>query len=200
MEAADPLFTLSCLPPAAHVRLMQHYPSITFDNGLHFRKQTLRNRYHILSPNGVQTMVIPTVHTGGKAQPLGEVRISYADIWHIRHWRSLEAAYRRSPLFEFYENDLRPIFEHRYELLTDFNAALLRWLLDATGIKTELNFLTATPGPENQGSNDFRYLSETGDPLPDPEQAPYLQVFSKKTGFVGGLSAIDGLFNGSKSS
>lgn len=193
-----PLFTLSCLPPTAHLRIIRQFPVVAFDNGLYFRKQTLRNRYHILSPNGIQTLVVPTVHTGGKSQPFGEVRISYADIWNIRHWRSLEAAYRRSPLFEFYEDDLRPIYERRYELLSEFNTALMQWLFEATGIKTEMKYLPHTPGPETQGAHDFRHLSETGDVLPDPDQSPYLQVFSQKTGFVSGLSAIDMIFIGAK--
>jgi hypothetical protein len=196
---ATPLFTLSCLPPLAHLRLMQQYPEIYFDLGLHFRKQTLRNRYHILSPNGIQTLVIPTVHTGGKSQPLGEVRISYADNWPVKHWRSLEAAYRRSPFFEYFEDDLQPIYEQRYEKLADFNKAMMEWIFDTLEIPTRMLFLQQTPGPETTGETDFRFLSETGDPDKAAQQ-PYMQVFSAKSGFVSGLSALDALFNCGKMS
>jgi len=190
-----PLFTLSYLPPLLHLQRMAACKAIEFDNGLYFKKQTLRNRCHILSPNGPQTLVIPTVHTGGRSQPLGKVAISYSDHWQQRHWRSLEAAYRRSPFFEFYEDDLRPIYQHRYELLTQFNAALLGWLFNAFGIATPYSFSADTPGPGTFGDNDYRILSETGQPATDSTTPAYLQVFGATTGFVGGLSAVDALFN-----
>lgn len=197
MEAAfkEPLFTLSYLPPLRHLQQMAVCSAIVFDNGLFFKKQTLRNRCHILSPNGTQTLVIPTVHTGGRSQPLGEVAIAYSDNWQQRHWRSLEAAYRRSPFFEFYEDDLRPIYQHRYELLTQFNAALLGWLFNAFGITTPFRFSADTPGPEPAGGHDYRNLSETGQPASGTASPTYLQVFGASTGFVGGLSAADALFN-----
>ena len=173
---------------------MSRYPEICFDQGLYFRKQTLRNRYHILSPNGNQALIIPTVHTGGKSQPMGEVKISYADNWTMKHWRSLEAAYRRSPFFEFYEDDLRQIYFAEHEKLSDFNKHILEWIFSTLGINTAVRFSEVTPGPEFLGPDDHRSLSETGDP-DTSETDRYLQVFAGKMEFVPGLSVLDAVFN-----
>ncbi len=41
--------------------------------------------------------------------------------WQKQHFKSLEAAYRSSPFFEFFEDDIRPIFEKKHTFLMDLN-------------------------------------------------------------------------------
>ena len=77
--------------------------SVQFEVHEHFIKQTQRNRLEILGPNGRQLLVIPTLKSAGK-RTTGNVKISHAENWQKEHWKSLEAAYQRSPYFEFYEH------------------------------------------------------------------------------------------------
>ena len=102
--------------------------SIEFERHEHFVKQTQRNRTEILGPNGRQLLVIPTQKTGNRRKT-SEVKISYAENWQKEHWKSLEAAYRRSPFFEFYEHEFQPFYTQKTELLFDHNLKFIRTIL-----------------------------------------------------------------------
>src|SRR5699024_12231963 len=41
--------------------------------------------------------------------------------WQKNHWKSLESAYRASPYFEFFEDELHFLYEKRFRFLMDFN-------------------------------------------------------------------------------
>ena len=71
-----------------------------------FARQTYRNRYEILSANGVLSLTVP-VTKPHKTTRVSEVRISYNENWQIKHWRALTSAYRKSPFFEFFEEDIK---------------------------------------------------------------------------------------------
>ena len=49
--------------------------------------------------------------------------------WRLIHWRSIEAAYRNSPYFEFYETDLKIAYDYSTDLLFEFNLNFTRILL-----------------------------------------------------------------------
>ena len=104
----------------AYYRALLHSDTPLFEAHEHFPKQTYRNRMEILGPNGLQKLVIPTVKTGERRK-MNDVRISYAERWQKEHWKSLEAAYRRSPYFEFYEDQFRGFYEQEEELLLGLN-------------------------------------------------------------------------------
>ena len=72
----------------------------TIDIYENYQKQTYRNRCYILSPNGVQKLIVPIEHNG--ARVMKDLRVSYAENWQKEHFKSLESAYRRSPYFEYY--------------------------------------------------------------------------------------------------
>jgi len=76
---------------------------VCFEICENFPKQTFRSRMLITGPNGSQLLAIPTVKTGLR-RTMKDVKISYAEDWQKDHWKSLEASYRRSPYFEYYEH------------------------------------------------------------------------------------------------
>ncbi len=161
----------------------------------YFVKQTLRNRTHILSPNGVQALIIPVKHENRTKTSVKDLKISNDSNWQRQHWRSLDAAYRRSAFFEFYVDDLIPFYEKEFTFLYDFNAAVLDWLLGVYKINIQI---TGNSGYEKElpaSATDCRTLCDTGVPLLNNTEKSYPQVFSYKETFTPGLSAYDLVFN-----
>lgn len=169
--------------------LASMHGEIIFEFKEFFPKQTYRNRIEILGPNGLQKLVIPTEKTGERRR-MDEVRISYAENWQKIHWKSLEAAYRRSPYFEYYEHLLHPLYKGKdIDLLSTFNLTFLSLIkeildLDWTYSKTERYEETHV---HDFRSYDFQYL-KIGN-------APYFQVFSDRHPFHDNLSILDVIFN-----
>jgi len=165
---------------------------IIFDAHEHFRKQTYRNRIEILGPNGLQKLVIPTEKTGQR-RPMQEVRISYAETWQKDHWKSLEAAYRRSPYFEYYEHRFRPFYTNRIEHLLDFNLQMHTVIMELLNRSPAYSLTNEYPESATV-TNDFRDVFDPAS-RPDGNTVPYLQVFSDRHPFIPHLSVLDALFN-----
>ena len=102
----------------------------------HFRKQTYRNRANIYGPNGLHPIIIPVRYKNHT--PIKDVLIAYDYDWQLLHWKTLESAYRKSPYFEFYESDLLPFYEKRFEFLLEFNQAIQEKIVELLGVK--INF------------------------------------------------------------
>jgi len=160
-----------------------------------YQKQTFRNRCYICTDQGKQMLTIPIRHVGGRngRQRYKEVRLENSYRWQRQHWRTLQTAYRTSPFFEFYEDDLAPLYERRFEFLLDFNLKVTSSLCDC--LRTEMpRGQTAAYDPAPAGLYDARYLVDAKrERLPFPMQ--YHQVFGDRHGFVPHLSILDLLFN-----
>jgi hypothetical protein len=165
---------------------------VTFETGDHFQKQTNRNRMYIYSPNGKQLLNVPIKHCKESHQRMRDVRLESAFNWQKQHFKSLEAAYRTSPFFEFFEDELLPIFEKKHEFLMDLNYQTMEIVsgclgLDFTYDESDEFFSEVTD------KTDFRYLING---KKDPTQLEaYIQVFGNKEGFLNNLSILDLLFN-----
>lgn len=190
------IFPMFYLPPVSWFSgLHQHPENALLEREEHFVKQTYRNRAHICSPNGMLALTVPVTKGAKNHTIIRDVKISYDFDWQRLHWLSLQACYRSSAYFEFYEDDFacfyhppaRPIF------LFDFNNDLLQLLLKNLKIKTGLLF---TDGYERvyAGREDFRRVINPKQPAM-PQQKPYFQVFEERQGFLPDLSIIDLLFN-----
>src|SRR6478609_4271963 len=106
-------------PSISHFAAMVQAETITFEMEDNFQKQTNRNRMYIYSPNGVQLLNIPVKHSGRAHQKTKDVKLETAFDWQKQHFKSLEAAYRSSPFFEYFEDSFAPIFEKKHTFLMD---------------------------------------------------------------------------------
>jgi len=182
------------LPPVEYFMALNKYkPGILIERNEHFPKQTYRNRANICSPDGMLALTVPVMkgsknHTGVK-----DVKISYEFNWQRLHWMSLQACYRRSAYFEYYEDDFAPFYENKETFLFDYNDQLLQLLLKLTKIKTPLTY-TETYEAQYPGLTDMR-SSINPKKESDVDQKPYFQVFEEKNGFLKNLSIVDLLFN-----
>lgn len=191
------LLATAYLPPVQYYSKLFSHSAALIEHYEHFSKQTYRNRCNIYGANGLLSLSIP-LQKRGERTLTKDVKISYDDPWQKLHWRSLQSAYRRSPFFEFYEDDFAPFYENKkFDFLIDFNEALLHVTLQLLGKKTELKN-TSLYQKEYADATDFRTIispnkSYTADIAFILK--PYMQVFENKYGFIPNLSIVDLLFN-----
>jgi hypothetical protein len=169
--------------------------SITFEVEDNFQKQTNRNRTYIYSPNGIQLLNIPVKHTKERHQKTKDVRLETAFDWQKQHFKSLEAAYRTSPFFEYFENELTPIFNKKHIFLMDLNFETMEIISKCLRMKFDFK-RTTEYFHEVSNYTDFRPLVNGKKEIMLFEN--YTQVFGEKHGFINNLSILDLLFNEGK--
>jgi len=182
------------LPPVEYfIALNKYRPNIIIEREEHFPKQTYRNRTNICSPDGILPLVVPVIKGSKNHTKIKEVKISYDFKWQRLHRMSLQACYRRSAYFEYYEDDFAPFYENKETFLFDYNQQFLELLLKLTKIKTGITY-TESYEPEYPALTDLRTSINPKKEI-DFQQKPYFQVFEEKQGFIKNLSIVDLLFN-----
>ncbi len=180
-------------PNIAHFVAFVNAKNIMFEADDNFLKQTYRNRTYIYGANGKLALNIPVVHTQKNRQKYRDVKIFNDSKWQDLHWKSLLSAYRTSPFFEYYEDELHPLFTEEVDSILDFNIKCLDTIFECLQLhlnisKSEIYIKTV------EDRTDFRHLVHA---KKEPIYAfePYTQVFSNKHGFISNLSILDLLFN-----
>ncbi|WP_026713417.1 WbqC family protein [Flavobacterium daejeonense] len=187
----------SYFPSISHFVAMVQAESIVFEMEDNFQKQTNRNRTYIYSPNGVQLLNIPIKHSRASHQKTKDIQIENDFDWQKQHFKSLEAAYRSSPFFEYFEDDFVPFFEKKHQFLMDLNLEALEIISKCMRMK--FDFETTNEYFHEVDSNkfsDYRFLVN-GKKDPSVFES-YTQVFDDKFGFINNLSVLDLLFNEGK--
>ena len=172
-----------------------------------FQKQTYRNRCLIATTNGLQALTIPVVRdqsdklsdTNQDQEPVSlihSIRISDHGNWRHLHWNALKSAYGESPFFDYYQDDIRPFFEQRWDYLFDFNEAIREKMCELLDIQPKVSYTEEFASTVNN-MIDFRSSINPKHPEPDPDFTPkrYYQVYEQKHGFLPNLSILDLLFN-----
>lgn len=183
-------------------------PSVVFIEAKeNYQKQSYRNRCRFYAADGVQTLSFPIVHEGGTHKiPISDIRIDWSKPWLHQHKKAIISAYRTSAFFEYYQDELFAILDRKHEKLLDLNMDILRFILEKTGIASELH-LTEDFSRDGQvtfdGSDlicdDMREVihpKRKNSVLADLKlEKPYFQVFAARHGFMPDLSSMDLLFN-----
>lgn len=160
-----------------------------------YQKQTFRNRCYICTDIGKHMLNIPIKHVGiekGK-QRYSDIKIDNGYPWQRQHWRTLETAYRTSPFFEFYEDDIAPLYHNRFDSLMDYNLKSIETICDCLQINMPVS---TTNSFEVDVTNkvDGRFLINSKSKMVF-KQPSYVQVFDDRNDFVPNLSILDLLFN-----
>ncbi len=166
---------------------------VTIDQGEHFEKMSYRNRYKIAAANNAILLSIPLIKGRNQRTAMKDIAIFNKEKWQIQHWRTLEAAYKRSPYWEYYELSLKSIFDNPYDTLVAFNTATIAWTLKQ--LKSNLKISYSENYLSDTGeSKDIRalYTKEADIPVSFPK---YYQVFEDRIGFQPDLSILDLLMN-----
>lgn len=184
-------------PSISHFVAIAKADSVLYEVEDNFQKQTNRNRTYIYSPNGIQLLNIPIKHTKISHQKTKNIRIENDFDWQKQHFKSLEAAYRSSPFFEFFEDDLQPIFEKKHDFLMDLNFEVLELLSKCMRMKMDYTKTTSYL-LETDPEIILDYRTLVNGKKDQSQFEPYQQVFDDKHGFLNNLSVLDLLFNEGK--
>lgn len=180
-------------PNIAHFVAMLQADDICFEVCDNYQKQTYRNRTSIFGANGKLDLNVPVIYSQKNRQLYSEVQIFNAEPWQALHYKSLESAYRTSPFYEFYIDDLKPLFVNEFTYLMDFNFKCIETIFESLQLPFSYK---KTKGFELNINDkiDARTLVNCRKEIAQ-DFKPYAQVFDLKHGFIPNLSILDLLFN-----
>ena len=167
-----------------------------FDN---YSKQSYRNRTQILSANGILNLSIP-IKKNKSEKVVNAIEISYKEDWQKNHWRAITSAYKNSPYFDFFEEDLKVFYSNKYNLLIDYNTDQLKFIIKVLKQKKNIQ-LTKQYESNPESVIDLRTIihpkhSYSSDKLvANKLDQSYYQTFENKISFTPNLSILDLLFN-----
>ncbi len=176
-------------PPVSWWMRVAKEDSLLLDSAGNYVKMGHRNRYLISGANNPVLLTVPLASGRDQRAAMKDVRIYNEEKWQLRHWRTLESVYKRSPYFEHYEDSLKLLFDTPYEYLTDFNKAGIIWVK----AQLKLPFIiqeTDVYEKEYSGYTDLRHEKDIQVNTPR-----YHQVFEDRIGFQPDLSILDMLFS-----
>tara|TARA_B100000497_G_scaffold7898_1_gene8162 strand:+ start:101814 stop:102458 length:645 start_codon:yes stop_codon:yes gene_type:complete len=180
-------------PSIVQMAAMVQSKEVVFEMDDNYQKQSYRNRTYIAHSNGILLLNIPVKHRkDGKKNKTKSAIIENSFPWQLQHWKSLESAYRTSPYFEFYEDELKPIFFKTTHSLFHLNLEVLDLIFELLDLKIKYTFTTEYF--KNPHQQDLRYLVNPKLKI-DFKLDSYFQVLTKQYEFLPNLSILDLLFN-----
>jgi hypothetical protein len=187
------LLSTAYFPNLSYCKLLLDYPEIVIDIGEHFVKQSHRSRCVILGPNKTLNLIVPLKRWMNNS-PTKDIEISYNENWQKIHWKSLEASYRSSPYFEYYEDKLEAIVvQSKFKYLVDLNQASLDFIKSVLDLNSNIS---VDKEYIEDASNYHDLRNHPSLIVPDDiGMKSYIQVFSPHSKFEGNLSFIDLICN-----
>ena len=180
-------------PSIAQMVAVVQADGIVFEMEDNYQKQTYRNRAYIAHANGKMALNVPVKHSkNGLRQLTKEVEVENSFPWQSRHWKSLQTAYRTSPFFEYYEDELQPLFHEKVDRLMAHNLKIFELLCEMIGLSLEYELTKEYFKEPSQ--NDLRFMVMAKGEKDYPLE-PYSQVLESHHGYLNNLSILDLLFN-----
>lgn len=178
--------------PIYHFSLIVNSESYFIESKENFIRQSYRNRFEILGANGLLSLTIP-VKKWKNHTSIDKIEVSFDENWQQLHWRSIESAYKASPFFEFYEEEIKPlIFSMEVNLIK-------RNSLIEKAVNRIINIQALPSFTEFYEVNELDYRAIINPKNKVEMQAvstpKYIQVFEDKHDFIANLSILDLLFN-----
>ena len=140
------LLSTTYFGPVQWYQKLYRHEEVEIEQWESFQKQTYRNRCLIATTQGIQALTVPVERREGvrregeKENTIRDIRISDHGNWRHLHWNALVSAYGESPFFEYYQDDIRPFFEKRWDYLFDFNEAIREKMCELLDIEAKVSY------------------------------------------------------------
>lgn len=169
--------------------------AVIFEYCDNYQKQTYRNRAYIAHANGRLSLNVPVLHnSNGARQKSRSVKTDGRFPWAEQHWKSLQSAYRSSPYFEYYEDELIDLFSKMDLTLMDHNIRIFERLSELLGLEVSWSFTSSYTAEPSKGVIDLRRLINAKKQT-NCNLSAYTQVLQPSGDFLPDLSILDLLFN-----
>lgn len=205
------------LPWIGYFDLMDSADIFVLLDMVQFEKQSWQQRNRIKTGKAESKwLTVPVVQ--GLKQKISDVRIETFNPWRRKHWGTIHQHYGRAPYWNQYSDGLSELYFKEWDYLFDWNVAVITFLKDQFGIKTQVLRASHMPVSGNRvgllvnichyvnadvylspvGSAD--YIEENNIFAPEGISLIYQQfvhpVYRQLYGgFITHMSAIDLLFN-----
>jgi hypothetical protein len=191
------LLSTAYMPNIPYFTKLIEYNTIYLEAHENFPKQTYRNRCEIATANGLLSLTVPVVAARIHKTPIKEVLIDYSENWQQKHINAIRSAYKNSPFYEFYCDEIFDALCKKQSILFDYNLSIINTLMTLIGFEKPISFTNTfvhepdyadfrnTISPKNKSS----YLDTNF------KHEKYYQVFENKNGFIPNLSVLDLIFN-----
>ena len=191
------LLNTAYFPPVTYFSAIEQYGGTYIEQYENFGKQSYRNRCEIMTANGVSPLTVPVAKANSKTL-VKDLKIVYVTPWQKLHFRGIESAYKNSPYYEYYIDDLIPFFEKKETFLLDLNNAILESMLSLLKLDCPIRMTEDYIG---KGVSGYTYLRNAFHPKFNRRQPgadftvrTYRQTFSDRFPFTPNLSILDLLF------
>jgi hypothetical protein len=172
----------------SHIQSLLKEDHVYFDNQHPFSKMSFKNRMVIATAQGPLHLTIPIIGGRDQKSPLQDIQIAYDSPWQKQHYKALVSNYQRSPYFEYYQDELKSIYDAKPIMLIDFLISAHIWTKKQIKGKWEMAKETT-----QQDRLFDPYLPKNYQTYPNALK--YQQVFEDRIGFLPNLSILDLLFN-----
>ena len=192
------LLSTAYLAPVAYYAVLYHAPKVIIETQENYNKQSYRNRCFLGSEQGPLMLSI-NVEKGARIKcPIREIRLSDHGEWRHQHAVAIMSTYGRTPFYEYYIDELAPVWQRETETLLGLNEALRRKICELIGFQPEVEYSTQYTEPA-EGIRDLRETLHPkrpiGQALPEFRNIPYWQICGERQPFLPNMSILDLLFN-----
>ncbi|OGN90491.1 MAG: hypothetical protein A2Z70_01090 [Chloroflexi bacterium RBG_13_48_17] len=124
------------LPWLGYFELIDRSDTFVFFDDVQFEPKSWHQRNRLKGPNGEQMLTVPVLTAGKRYQKICEAEIDNKQQWAVKHIRSIEFNYSKTPFFNNYIKPLKEIYEKEWVKLVDLNLALVSFLMGQLKITT----------------------------------------------------------------
>ena len=124
------------IPWLGYFALMDSVDAFVLMDDVQFDKRSWQQRNRVKTPNGPIWLTVPVLSKGRFHQRINEVHIDNGRDFPQNHIRTIEHNYRKASHFDEVFWGVKPLFEQGWELLCEFNMALIERIRSRLGIGT----------------------------------------------------------------
>lgn len=188
------LVSTAYMPPAEYFMRVSGASEVLVEREENYQKQTFRNRCYILAPGGLQALTVPVYLGSFHKTRIRDLRIDYTKRWQQVHLGALRAAYKSSPFYLHFHEEIESIIKAGHEYLLDLNLELMETMMSIAGIAAKIAFTGKYIIETEDNIEDYRY-SISPKLNSQYRSGRYIRTFDQADTREDRLSFIDLIFN-----